>query len=146
MAKPIKPSPKHGLNPTMGQCFWCDGETGEIALLGRLPGDAQAPRRAILSYDPCPACRSRWEGNVAIIEVVEADASSAQPPLYDNFVPTGRHMVMKPAGIQLLVTPPELAQQVISNGQAGVSHEMFTRLLEVVEAVPKGSLAGCTFL
>ena len=51
MGKGIKVSPKHGLNPTIPICFWCGKERGEVALLGRLPGDAEAPKNVVLDYD-----------------------------------------------------------------------------------------------
>ena len=37
----IKISQKHGVNPTIPICFWCGKEKNEIALLGKLPGDAE---------------------------------------------------------------------------------------------------------
>ena len=48
MSKGIQVSPKHGLNPTIPVCFWCGKERGEVALLGRLPGDAEAPKNVVL--------------------------------------------------------------------------------------------------
>ena len=45
----MKLSPKHGLNPLIPGCFWCGESKNEIALLGRLPGDAEAPRSAVWS-------------------------------------------------------------------------------------------------
>ncbi len=52
MSAGIKVSPKHGVNPTIPICFWCGEEKGEIALLGKLPGDAEAPRNMVLDYEP----------------------------------------------------------------------------------------------
>ena len=42
----IKVSEKHGVNPSMEVCFICGQDTGAILLLGRLPGDKEAPRHA----------------------------------------------------------------------------------------------------
>lgn len=50
--KTIKFSPKHGLNPTIPVCFFCGQQKNEIAFMGRLAGDAEAPRNLILDYEP----------------------------------------------------------------------------------------------
>lgn len=54
--KTIKFSPKHGLNPTIPVCFFCGQQKNEIAFMGRLAGDAEAPRNLILDYEPCDHC------------------------------------------------------------------------------------------
>ena len=56
----IRLSDKHGVNPTMGVCMWCGEPTGEIALLGKLKGDVEAPRYSTLSYEPCDKCKEIW--------------------------------------------------------------------------------------
>jgi hypothetical protein len=43
----IKLSPQHGVNPSIGVCFYCGEDSGEIILPGRLKGDVEAPRRAV---------------------------------------------------------------------------------------------------
>ena len=44
MSDSIKVSPKHGLNPTIPQCFWCGKDKSEIALLGKMDKeDSPAP-------------------------------------------------------------------------------------------------------
>lgn len=40
---------------------------GEIALLGRLPGDAEAPRNPIIGFDPCPTCLRNMERGVTLL-------------------------------------------------------------------------------
>ncbi len=55
----IRLSEKHGVNPTLGVCFICGGDTGEIGLLGRLPNDAEAPRKAVLLLEPCAKCKEK---------------------------------------------------------------------------------------
>ena len=41
---------------TGGKAFWCGKERGELALLGKLPGDAEAPKNVVLDYEPCDCC------------------------------------------------------------------------------------------
>lgn len=47
-------SPKHGVNPSMVCCPIC-GETVSIALMGKLKGDEEAPRR-IVGMELCDKC------------------------------------------------------------------------------------------
>jgi hypothetical protein len=69
MSKSIRISEKHGVNPTLGICMYCGEETGEIALLGCLPGDKEAPRQSILSIKPCQKCIDRLTQESKIILV-----------------------------------------------------------------------------
>ena len=50
MSNNIKLSEKYGMNPTIPVCFFCQEEKNEIALLGKLKGDAEAPKIAIIDY------------------------------------------------------------------------------------------------
>ena len=95
MDKGIRISEKHGLNPTMGVCFYCGKHTGEIALLGRLPDDKEAPKEMILNYSPCEECQKLFTQGVLIVEVTETDATTHQPEIREGYVPTGRHVVLK---------------------------------------------------
>jgi hypothetical protein len=63
----IRLSEKHGLNPTLVRCFVCGEDTGELALMGRLPGDAEAPRRMALNKRPCEKCRGLMAQGVVLI-------------------------------------------------------------------------------
>lgn len=92
MDKGIPISEKHGLNPTLGVCFWCGKHTGEIALLGKLPNDAEAPKETVLNYEPCEECQKAFSEGVLIMEV---DTHLNRPPIKDNYSPTGRHVVVK---------------------------------------------------
>ena len=89
--KGIHISEKHGLNPTLGICFWCGEHTGEIALLGKLKHDAEAPKETILNYEPCKKCKEQFEQGVLIMEV---DTNLNRPTIQDNYSPTGRHVVL----------------------------------------------------
>lgn len=66
----IKLSPKYGVNPSMIQCFFCGEETGEIALLGRLPKDAEAPKHAVANHEPCKKCKERFSTGFVIFEAL----------------------------------------------------------------------------
>ena len=65
----IRISEKHGVNPMLVQCSLCAGDTGEIALLGRLPGDAEAPRKGSLPGALCDDCKHMMTLGVVLVEV-----------------------------------------------------------------------------
>lgn len=123
MARPkkdsIRLSEKHGLNPTIGVCFWCGKETGELALLGYLgKGDPEAPRHTVLNYDPCPACAEKWKQGVAFIEVTDAPETN-RPEIQDGYYPTGHYVVLK----------KEAAERLgVDSPRVLVDEETFTRL------------------
>lgn len=98
----IRLSEKHGLNPTLGVCFFCGEETGEIGLLGRLKGDKEAPRKAVLNYDPCKKCQEAWKDGVTLIACVTEQPEDGRPPIstandqHPDLYPTGNYAVIKP--------------------------------------------------
>lgn len=89
----IKVSPKHGVNPSIPICFFCGKEKNEIALLGRLKGDAEAPRNVIIDYEPCDACKEVFKQGILIVGVSSKPVISNQPPIQDGLYPTGQHVV-----------------------------------------------------
>jgi len=74
----IRVSEKHGVNPSMMVCFYCQ-ETYAIALLGKLPGDAEAPRQAVYDRTPCPKCQEWMTKGVIMISVRDSDYGSSNP-------------------------------------------------------------------
>ena len=97
----IRLSEKHGLNPTLGLCFFCGQETGEIGLLGRLKGDKEAPRKAVLNYEPCDKCKEQWAAGTALIGCVTEQPEDKRPPIskandqHPDLYPTGNFAVIK---------------------------------------------------
>lgn len=71
MSGNIKISPKHGLNPCILVCAFCGKEKDEIAIMGRLKGDAKAPRHAVVNYEPCDKCLENWSKGVVLIRVTK---------------------------------------------------------------------------
>lgn len=61
MSKSIRISEKHGLNPCIPICPFCGQEKNELALLGYIKGDKEAPKSAILNLEPCDTCRENLE-------------------------------------------------------------------------------------
>ena len=96
MSKSIKPSPKHGLNPTIPVCFFCGNEKDEIALLGKIDReDSEAPRKLVMDFVPCEECQKKFAEGVLIIEVTQTPEYIGMP-IAENAYPTGRYVVLKP--------------------------------------------------
>lgn len=74
-------SPKHGVNPSLLHCICCGKEYG-VAMLGKLKGDAEAPRD--IHSGLCPDCEAIVkQGGAFIIEVKDGETE-------DNPYRTGR--------------------------------------------------------
>lgn len=110
----IKLSPKYGVNPTITKCFWCGKDKNEIALLGKLPKDAEAPKTCIINYDPCDECKANFSKGVLIMEGTETPNYPGQPKLGGAY-PTGSLSVVKPEaltgdmkpGMKVYMTPED---------------------------------------
>lgn len=76
-------SEKHGVNPCIPICFWCGKEKNEIALLGKLKGDVEAPMHAVINYEPCDDCKAIMDQGVTFAESE------------DGKTPTGRFFILK---------------------------------------------------
>lgn len=99
MSKGIRLSKKHGVNPTMGICFYCNKPTDTIAMLGALKGDAEAPKYSVLDYVPCKDCQKMFDTGIPLIEASTRDVWRTQMPLTkstegEEVYPTGRYMVV----------------------------------------------------
>lgn len=127
----IRLSEKHGVNPSLGVCFWCGQDDGTILLVGKLPGDAEAPRKMMVSYEPCPTCADQFALGIAIFECnewgVEGQASitpkGQQPVLY----PTGRLVVMREAAVERIFDDA-VTEQIIRKRKAYIDPEAFEAL------------------
>ena len=75
----IRLSPKHGVNPSLGVCFVCNEESGEVILPGRMRGDAEAPRKAVWHKEPCPKCEKWMKAGVILISVKDGEPDRENP-------------------------------------------------------------------
>ena len=94
MSKGIKISPKHGLNPTIPVCFWCGKQKNEIALMGRMTDDIEAPKNMVLDYVPCEECQNHMAMGVAVLEASDHPNTENQPPMQEGVYPTSRFVVV----------------------------------------------------
>lgn len=94
MSKGIKISPKYGVNPTIPVCFWCGKQKNEIALMGRMTDDIEAPKNMVLDYVPCEECQSHMAMGVAVLEASDHPNTEGQPPMQKGVYPTSRFVVV----------------------------------------------------
>lgn len=90
----IKISPKYGVNPTIPVCFWCGKPKNEIALMGRMKGDIEAPKNMVLDYVPCEECQNHMAMGVAILEASDHPNTEGQPPMQKGVYPTSHFVVV----------------------------------------------------
>lgn len=120
MRDSIRLSEKHGLNPCMGICFYCGQEDGSIGLVGRLPNDAEAPRRAVISMRPCSECQKLMGQGCMLIEVKDTPEGPKGPR-------TGRMWVVRDSAIERIFDKP-LANDVIKRRFAMIPEEAAKKL------------------
>lgn len=94
----IRISEKHGVNPTIPICFWCGKQKNEIALLGKLKGDVEAPHNCVLDYEPCEECKKKWALGVALLGTRKKPLNDTLPPIKNSsseiLYPTGQWIVI----------------------------------------------------
>lgn len=112
----IKLSPKHGVNPSVMNCFFC-GEAKAVALLGRLKGDAEAPRQAVFDVDPCDKCTGYMAQGVILISVRNGESG---PDPYR----TGGWCVVKDAALDF-IKARELRADILSKRVAFIPDEVW---------------------
>ena len=100
----IRLSTKHGVNASIGVCFYCNEENGEVILPGHLPGDAEAPRKAIWHKHPCDKCEAHMKLGIILISVRTNESET------DNPYRTGGWVVVSEDFIRRLVQEPLLSR------------------------------------
>lgn len=127
-------SKKHGVNPTIPICFWCRKEKNEIALLGKLPGDTEAPRSTWLvgDYEPCDACKKLREQGIELIEAADRPVIHPKQLPYHGAYPTGRHMILSEHGVRTIFSP-EIADDLCKRKIGFMDSETFAKLQKMIE-------------
>ena len=97
----IRLSKEHGVNPSKQVCFFC-GEVKGLLLLGKLKGDAKAPDKMLIDYEPCDDCKEKFKQGILWIEASPEPIAPNQAPIADGAYPTGRWTVTTEATIDKL--------------------------------------------
>ena len=129
MSESIKISPKHGVNPSIQKCFWCQKEMG-LVLFGKMKDDAEAPKYVTLDYVPCDECKAKWEKGIAVIEAAHEPFYENQPEWGKDAYPSGRMMVVKREAMQQMLSGnPDLCEAVMEAGKTYMERDVFEELL-----------------
>jgi len=107
MSKSIRLSKKHGVNPTIPICFFCNKPKNEIILAGYLKGDIEAPKNVAWDKIPCDECKSYMEQGIILISV--KDGASG-----DNPYRTGGFAVIKEEAAKRIFTGFDVSKQRVA--------------------------------
>lgn len=109
MAKSIRLSPQHGVNPSLMVCYYC-GEDKGIALMGLIRGkersDPEAPRHVVLDKEPCDKCKEYMKEGVILIEVRDGEHG-------DRPYRMGGYAVVRDDWIKRAIQPAELCADIL---------------------------------
>ena len=131
----IRLSEKHGVNPTIPICFWCGNEKNEVALLGKLPNDEEAPRSMWIfgDYEPCDRCKENLAKGVDLIEAcVVPVVHEDQPPIVEGVYPTGRHLIMTDKGIRNIFDEA-MAEELVKRRKGFVDPETMETIYKMID-------------
>ena len=124
----IRLHPTKGLNPVMGKCFWCGGDSGEILLLGIKGGD-NPPRHMVANYDPCAQCKSQRALGITLIAVQESALSRANSrEIAPGMVPTGGFAIVSESWVRDNVEPERLRDNMLLKRMAFCPPELVEML------------------
>jgi len=116
----IRLSQKHGVNPSLGVCFWCGEDDGTVLLLGRLKDDAEAPRRACVSYEPCAKCAEQMAQGIQFFEATDTPNHTGLPPMANGAYPTGRWVVLKEEAVGKVITNEDMLARTLRYRKAAI--------------------------
>ena len=117
----IRLSRQHGVNPSLDMCFVCGEDTGTIVLPGQLPGDAQAPSRAVWSHEPCQDCLALMKQGVFLVSVRDGETGN-------NPYRTGRIAVVTDDAIRRIITSLSLQDSILQQRVAFVPDTVWDAL------------------
>jgi hypothetical protein len=120
----FKLNKKHGVNPTMSVCFWCQEDKNEVALLGDAYKE-EAPVRMVINYEPCEHCTEKMAMGITLVE--GSTEPNHNPPLADGMYPTGNWCVLAEESLPYIFLP-EVVEEMRENRKAMVSVEVFQLL------------------
>lgn len=126
MSKGIRISEKHGVNPTIPTCFFCGEDKNEVVLLGKLPGDKEAPMRMWINgdYEPCDECKKKMEQGITFIEVDDKPTiCENQISFVENAYPTGSWCVVKEEAVKRVLEGTDILESVLKSRKSLAERE-----------------------
>jgi hypothetical protein len=123
MKNSIRLSERHGVNPTIPMCFFCGQQKNEIVLMGKLKGDAEAPKGVVFDQTPCDKCREYMAQGVILISVDEKKSDDNRNPWR-----TGGWVVVKTKAIDHFPMTDEQKQELLRKRVAFISDPIWDLL------------------
>jgi len=96
---------KHGVNPSLMQCFFCMEPMG-LVLFGRMKGGGEAPREVCLNHEPCDKCAGYMKEGIVLISASEEKGTSENPWR------TGGWIVIKEEALRRIIVQEELIETI----------------------------------
>lgn len=130
----IRLSEKHGLNPAIPKCFFCNEDKNVIIIPGRLPNDAEAPRGMVWDHEPCDNCKAIMAAGVIFISIDEAKSKSDP----QNPWRTGGWLALKDEAVKRIgIQPSELEGEILKKRVVFIPDEAWDAL-----GLPRGATPG----
>lgn len=126
----IRLSEKHGVNPSVEICFFCNEAKG-IVLFGKLKKDIKAPREVLINYEPCDKCKEKFKEGVIVVEVTTEQQLKNQPPI--NHTPNNEELY--PTGAYAVVKPTAFNNKYKAGSIATMDKELFQELFKNIRGV-----------
>jgi len=127
----LRLSEKHGVNPSIQQCFVCMKDMG-VVLFGKIntgrsskpaDRDPRAPYKVCLDQEPCDECKKHMETGIILISADEKKSDDLQNPYR-----TGGWVVVKEAAVRRFMKPGEALDAVLKKRMAFVTDETWDAL------------------
>jgi len=80
MSGSIKLSERYGVNPAIPKCYYCNEDKNLLILVGRLPGDAEAPQGRVWDKEPCDKCQEWMKQGIILVSVDESKTEDRGNP------------------------------------------------------------------
>lgn len=138
----IRLHPKHGVNPTIPVCFWCQKSKNEVALLGSAYKGEAPMSGLVLDYEPCDGCKADMSRGIALIEVNPRDTRSltqrqrSRLGAFVEYEPTGRWVVMSEDWVTRQVTPDKLRDTLLTARKGFIGKD----LMDIIQEEHKKAL------
>lgn len=134
----IRLSEKHGVNPSLGVCFWCGEDDGTVLLLGKLDRggmyDVEAPRRCCVSYEPCDKCKEVMAQGILFFEATDTPNHKGQPAMANGAYPTGRWVVLKEEAVGKVISDEDMLARTLKYRKAAMEPEAYAQVFGWMEA------------
>ena len=115
-------SEKHGVNPSVSQCFFCGKDVG-LVLFGKMKGDKEAPKKCgVIDDTPCHECEKYMKLGVIFISIKDDETDM------DNPYRTGKFSVVKDEAVKRMISNENLLTDVLKKRVCFIEDKVWTHL------------------